>query len=106
MCRRAITFFTTVLESQSQLDVLSTGRSVQDWSEYVIGARNACMRDKFARDYSRWFVRTLPTDARTNYRLQKSEVLCKCTYLTLEIAVIACEFRDGASAAFYCRSLV
>lgn len=48
-----------------------------------LGARNARMRDKFACDYSRWFVRTSPTDARTNYRLQKSEVLCKCTYLTL-----------------------
>jgi len=69
---------------------------------------SARIRDKFARNYSRWFVRTSSsTDVRTNYRLQKSEVLCKCTYLTLEIAVIACEFHDdGASAAFYCRSLV
>lgn len=85
---------------------------MQNWREYVVytymfSARNAYMRDKFARNYSRWFVRTSPTDVRTNYRLQKSEVLCKRTYLTLEIAVIACEFHDdGASAAFYCRSLV
>lgn len=69
------------------------------------------MRDKWeisARTYPRWFVCILRYII-YGRKLSPAKVrsTLQYTYLTFEIAVIACEFRDvGASAAFYCRSLV